>query len=307
MFKRQSAVRTKQNKPRRIIDPRKRMVLFQVFIGLGILILLATVLTGVWYGTRISNLTLVTINVSGGETISHQLVREKAESVLAGSYLGIIPRRFAWFYPHEDVLGAVGSVERVKNPVVTRVSGTELQVAFLEYQSFALWCKENSDECLLIDNTGFAFARAPKLTGGAFVRYYTLGRPPVVGETIVAAPPLLTMNEFISKVSANTKFAIASVEIDSAKDVFYRISGGGEIKATLSMTADEVFSNLQAVLSAEEFANLAPGNFQYIDLRFGQKVFVNDSLLPTATSTASTTNGGVELPTALTESATSTN
>ncbi len=289
MFKKQSAVRTKQTKPRRISDPRQRMIIFQVLVGIGVFAFCAALLAGIWYGTRVKMLTIEVVEVSGGETIPLQSVKEKVEAELSGTYLGIIPRRFAWFYPYEDILSGVGSVKRVKDPVVVRVSRTELHVTFDEYKSFALWCTEKTEDCLLIDTAGYAFTESPRLTGGAFMRYFTLGRTPAIGETITTLDALSNMNEFIRLVRVGGKFAIASVEIDSAKDVFYRISGGGEIKATLTMPASEVYENLIAVLSAEEFVDLAPGNFQYIDLRFGQKVFVNDSLLPVATSSASTT------------------
>jgi len=304
MFKKQSAVRTKAAKRRRSLDPRKQMMLLQVGVGIAIFGIIGIILTGIWYGTRVQSLTLSTITVSGGETISSTVVQEKAIAPLSGNYIGLIPRRFAWLYPYDDIKAAVQSVERIKDPMIRRVSGTELVITFNEYKSFALWCGEQLEGCLLIDDSGYAFARAPRLTGGALMRYYTLGRVPAIGETFVSADNLKTMNSFVAQVGQLTPFAISSVEIDKAEDVFYRISGGGEIKATLTMSAEEVFSNLQAVLSAEEFTNLAPGNFQYIDLRFGSKVFVNDTLPVAATSTATTSENIFSTSTVSAESVT---
>ena len=49
--------------------------------------------------------------------------------------------------------------------------------------------------------------------------------------------------------------------------------------------------NLLTLVGSEEFSHLAPGNFQYLDLRFNTRVFVNEELpndtsTPTSTSTA---------------------
>ena len=83
----------------------------------------------------------------------------------------------------------------------------------------------------------------------------------------------------------NAQIEISSVEFDSADDVFYVLAGGGELRATLHDPATKVFDNLEAILASKEFAHIKPGNFQYIDLRFGSKVFVNEEKLGMASST----------------------
>ena len=286
-FRKQSPVRLK-NKPkpvRRIIDPNKRMLLRQLIIGFGLFVLLGLIVSGVWYGTRVSSLTIVTINATGGETIDHRTVESSVQRVLDGTYGGLIPRRFAWWYPERDVYTALQAIPRLKNPHVERVSGTTLTVSYDEYVPTALWCNDRTDaECLFIDGSGFAFTAAPKLTGGALLRFRTLGATPTIGNVMTTPEHLATMNEFIRLVSRNLKIEISSVEFDSADDVFYVLSAGGELRATLRDPALQVFDNLRTILASKEFTHIKPGNFQYIDLRFGSKVFVNEEL-EVATST----------------------
>jgi hypothetical protein len=59
-----------------------------------------------------------------------------------------------------------------------------------------------------------------------------------------------------------------------------------------------MINNLMAVISSPDFSHLKPGNFQYIDLRYGNKVFVNEEevvvpeefdVVSTSTSSATTT------------------
>ncbi len=77
--------------------------------------------------------------------------------------------------------------------------------------------------------------------------------------------------------------------------------GGSELKTVASKDAQETIDNLLVVLASEEFAHLKPGNFQYIDLRFGNKVFVNEELAvpeeeAASEEVATTTEREVSLP-----------
>jgi len=56
------------------------------------------------------------------------------------------------------------------------------------------------------------------------------------------------------------------------------VVGGGEFKVTLTQEPEQTVENLLVVLTSEEFQGIEPGSFQYIDLRFGNKVFVNEEL-----------------------------
>ena len=287
MFKKRSKVRTKQKVRRRTMDPGKRMLIRQLLIGLIVLVFVALAIVGLWYGTRLEQLTITTVNVSGGQTISHESVRKRAEAELEGTYIGLIPRRFTWWYPHEAILQAMKDVPRMKNLVVKRASLKEVSISFEEYSPYALWCNEQEkDKCLFIDNTGYAYSPAPNLIGGAMMRYRSLGSNPTVGSRLLDVNKLGNTTRFIDLIKTSSNFEVASVETDAVGDVFYILVGGGELKASLSVSAETVFENLQSILAAKEFSNLKPGSFQYIDLRFGNKVYVNDSPLPTSTSTA---------------------
>jgi cell division septal protein FtsQ len=278
-------------KRRRQLDPRTVVLLKQGFLGLVLVLALSLIVTAVWYGTRVEFLTLRTVTVSGGETINHDVVRREVEGALEGEYLGFIPKRFAWWYPEEVVLERVANVPRVKNPVIERVSGTELSVTFTEYIPHALWCKDRgSDDCYFIDEAGYAFTKAPNLRGGAFPRFHTIGTEPSAKVQMIPTDDLRAIELIRERTSSELALPIAFVETDIVRDVFLGVAGGGEIKATLRMTPEETIENLRTVLSAEEFSDIAPGSFQYIDLRFGSKVFVNEETVAATTTRASSTD-----------------
>jgi hypothetical protein len=218
-------------------------------------------------------------------------VKAAVEQVLEGEYASFIPRRFTWLYPESEVYAAVTNIKRVKNPQIIKESGRELHIVFEEYYPHALWCvSRESSECYFIDEYGYAFVKAPSLTGGAYPRFHTIGTEASERTTMLPIEDLRMIEKLRESISAELKLPVAFVETDIVRDVFFSIAGGGEIKATLRMSPEETLSNLVAILNSEEFSDIAPGSFQYIDLRFGNKVFVNEETATTATSTATSTD-----------------
>jgi hypothetical protein len=161
-----------------------------------------------------------------------------------------------------------------------------LHITVDEYIPYALWCHEHHEsDCLFVDNNGVAFAPAPDLEGGSLYRFFTLGTVPTIQSVLREGQTLTQVVTIAESLETNFLLPVTKIELDAVGDVFFRVVGGGEIKTTLSQTATTTLENLALVLSADEFSAIAPGTFQYIDLRFGNKVFVNDTLPVVATST----------------------
>ncbi len=274
---------------RRSLNPATILLIKQLVFGALLFLGIAIILTGVWYGTRIEKFTITNISAEGGETIDQAVVVAKVEAELVGTYFGLIPKRFFYFYPADKITRAVAEVERIKNVQVKRIDSTGVLVSYDEYIPDALWCLENeTGECFFVDNTGYAFAKAPALRGGSLVRYVTLQDLPSVGLSLMTNSDYLATKSFISLL-ASTGWFVNRVEVDSVLDVFYSLEGGGELKATLKEPSEKTFGYLETIRQSDEFGHLTPGKFQYIDLRFGTKVFVNEELLiDTATTTATT-------------------
>lgn len=262
----------------RTLDPATVILLKQVGLGVLLLTLVSVLVTGIWYGTRLPALTITTVSATGGVTIPAATVVAAAESVLTGSYLGLVPRRFVYTYPETAVYEAVRSLERVHSVTVSRVGLNQLSISFKEYVPDALWCDSarTDTECWFIDETGYAFARAPQLQGGSLLRYYTLHMEPARGVTVLSAVDYEATKAFVASLG-ETGWFTETVLIDAVRDVFYGLTGGGELKASLTESTQRTLDSLLAIRAAEEFTHLAPGNFLYIDLRFGNKVFVKEA------------------------------
>lgn len=285
--------RLNHNVPKKVGRSKSRLFLRQFLIGGVWFLVLALLGAGVWYGTRLEVFTITKVEVQGGETISHSSVRDLVEAELQGEYYKLIPKRFSLTYPEQVIVSKVKGLPRVKDVIFEKKGNTTISLTLSEYYPFALWCQspENtgSTSCYFLDIEGYSFIEAPPLSGSSMLRYFDRNYTPEAGQQPFNAAFMNSTSRFAVAIGKDLGFGTVYIERVSLEEVHYHIAGGGILKTTVLQDVDETIENLSAVLGTEEFKHLAPGNFQYIDLRFGSKIFINEETASsTATSTSST-------------------
>ena len=81
----------------------------------------------------------------------------------------------------------------------------------------------------------------------------------------------------VRTIEEEFSFRVTQVHVVDRYDLNFFLAGGGELKLSKNKTFSESLTDLQTILNDESFAHIAPGNFRYIDLRFNDKVFVNET------------------------------
>ena len=179
-------------------------------------------------------------------------------------------------------------MERIKSLSVVRSGGNEVVVQFDEYTPHALWCKDGQSEgCFFLDENGYSFSPAPSLKGGSFLRLVSIGKDPATHTQAFDEGQYHTAEELVG-LFANSKWEVSKVQIDGVGDSYFTVIGGGEFKVSLKQSTKETLDNFKTVTGSEQFAHLKPGNFEYIDLRFGSKVFVNEETIIAGEQSTST-------------------
>jgi hypothetical protein len=264
---------------RRIRSDRNSNFLRQIFRGVLQLAFLAFLLFVLWHGTRLKIFTINDVVIDGGETISHEDIRAKVETELQGSYFLIVPKRFTFMYPHDRIVEVLEKTPRIYGMDVARVSRTSLSVSFKEYTPHALWCMKDHPEtpCYFLNAEGYAYAEAPLLQGGTLVRHNILAVEEIKAGTVLEHSVLAAIDAFIERTNNEIGMRISSLLHKSDGDIEMYVNGGGTILTTKNDLTTS-FENLKSVLGSEEFKHIRPGNFNYIDVRFGNKVFVNEEL-----------------------------
>jgi hypothetical protein len=275
----------------------KRNMLLHFVYGAITIATVSGTLYGVYALTRLPAFTIQNITVEGGPTVSSDTVRYTVERELAGNYFLIIPRRFTYAYPHKKIVETVLSIPRIAAAEVIRMDKQTLHISFKEHTPYALWCDrqlhastgaavQGAPHCVFVSASGYAFAEAPLLRGSSFIRYVVENRNPTTATQIFEAERMRAMEAFMEGLKTEFGFRVYDVTLTPDDDVVYHLEKGSSILVTSTMNAQEAFDNLHSVLEAPEFQNLKPGQFDYIDLRFGNRVFVKEEFTAATKDTA---------------------
>ena len=267
-------------RPRKIIKKQRthsRSLWRQFFLGLVLFFVLGLITAILWYGSRLEPLTIAGTSIAGLQTVPALEVEKIVDAHLNGTYYKLVPKRFIWTYPDKKIINDLKEIPRIKNVKLELGTGRILSIEIEEYQPYALWCDRTSgSNCLFLDYEGYAFAPAPVLSGSLLKRYASSNV-----ELAMGVSPFT--KEFIKKTdviseSIREEFSLKTEYIEKTDRFevnFYQV-GGGVLFINLQQEAEVTLSNLRAILQSEDFKHLEADNFEYIDLRFGDKVFVKE-------------------------------
>ncbi len=87
-----------------------------------------------------------------------------------------------------------------------------------------------------------------------------------------------SIDAFIKRAAEELDFRISSLVHTKDGDIRFTINGGGMIFVAKGKDYNETFENLKSVLASKEFKHIKPGNFNYIDARFSNKIFVKEGM-----------------------------
>lgn len=276
----------------RVIAPEEVSFKRHIIRGLLSVFVLSIFLYGTYYVTRLQAFTITDVTVEGGETISHEEVRAQVENELVGNYYALVPKRFTYYYPHDRILEVLEKIPRIHEVHVSVDERTHVNVTFAEYIPHALWCVYEKEEkpCYFLTEDGYAFAEAPSLHGGALTRHSIEGVEEISSGTVIDPETLRKIDLFSDRISDELGLRVTSIVHKKNTDLEFLVNGGGSILVSGGKDFQTTFENLKSVLTSKEFKHIEPGNFKYVDVRFDNKVFVNEDFsTPGASTTATST------------------
>ncbi|MEK7134199.1 MAG: hypothetical protein AAB819_00515 [Patescibacteria group bacterium] len=289
----ESPARRKLLKNARNKRVRKNACTYSFYIVGGI-VLFALLIGGLAYGAHRSEVTITGVRVSGAEVADEQDIVSRAEAALSGAYLFMFPKANFFLYPENAIVREIlASDTRIKSTDVSR-SGVEITVTVVEHTPTYLWCdttddrrtrmnadgkeridadgsEQGDEECFFTNDEGYVFSEAPLFSGNVYI---TL-RGPLYGEgTDPRGKRYLPLEQFkkISQLLAllsQQKIAAHSVRAMGSGDYAVGVRNGLEVRFSIAQDTGRLAENLQSASAALVDTN----DIEYIDLRFGNKVF----------------------------------
>ena len=231
-----------------------------------------------WFLNR-SYLHINKIVVNGNSAVSDSDLEKITEDILSGKYFFLFPRKNTFIYPQEEVeIAILNSFKQIESIDIVRTNFQTLAIEVEEQEPYALWCfvfdEGVLEDCYFINEDGLIFSKAPNFTGDVFFKFY--------GDLVGTNP----IGEYYFKV--NNNFNRVNALVDSIKelgltpikliplrdsDLELYMNNGSKILFSITQSMSEVKDNLKVVLESETFKNEDLKNIDYIDLRFGNKVY----------------------------------
>ncbi|MBX4215815.1 hypothetical protein KW797_02620 [Candidatus Parcubacteria bacterium] len=227
------------------------------------------------------------VTVMGEEALSESEVQAMASTTLEGYYFSVLPRDSIFFYPRAALERELSSrFTRVHDVEVSRQSLRSLSITLHERAPVYLWCGAEKEivttACFFLDEEGYVFERAPTFSGSILTRFYgplEKGTEAVsdeaIGKYFLPSGNFVLLGDFVRKV-AMLSLAPSYLVKKEDGDMELFLKEGGKVALSLKEDMEKMFSNLESALLADPLKSDMEKRrtaLDYIDLRFGNKVF----------------------------------
>ncbi len=268
----------RKRKKRISIRPETYILIKQCIIGFFLFSLVGLIIYGIWYVTRLEQVTIDQVEVTGHQTVAEERIQQKTNAVLDESaVLGLIPNRFTFTYPRQQIEAVLQEIPRIAKVEIEIKNRTTVMVTVEEYVPDALWCDYDSLEtCYFLNDEGVAFAPSPRLSGGSFIRYVRSGRDPERNLSLIEEIVLEDIDWFMFHLQQLFNFYPILIALYEDDRVVYTTADGRQILITLRQGVDETLQHLEVFFGSEEFLHLRDESFEYIDARFGNRIFLKE-------------------------------
>lgn len=235
-----------------------------------VLIFIGTVSLLRWPGWKITN-----IEVDGTEMVDPQEIKAKVEESITGNLLFFLPRNSILLVSPENLSSLLRKeFARIGSATIKKQYPDKLKISVSERVLWGIICSQNQEgNCMYIDTTGFGMESAPQSSGTLILKIKT-DQGLLPENTQVLDPALVEQMKYIAE---NTQKIIASPVVEFAlstqtPDEFkVRVAEGFSLLFAREGGLENSFSVLKKVLESE-VKDKRP-RLDYIDLRFGNKVF----------------------------------
>jgi len=239
------------------------------------ILILLLILTGVlaWQSSN-QKIRINKVTIDGSSTMDGERIIEFAEEELSGKYFWLFNKDNVFIYPKKKLKNNIlEQYKRILDIEIYSDSLTSLTLNIFERKPEYMYCGENiSDEieqCYFLDNTGYIFSKAPYFSGNVFFEFYGHVEGGPIGEHFLEEnnfKKTILLKDGIEDIG----ITVIMFEIGKDNDYVFHIKNGGKIFFNKNQEYGTVLDNLDSAL--EGILSLDK-KIEYIDLRFGNKVF----------------------------------
>lgn len=269
--------------PNRRLRRRRRIIRRCILL----FILAVVFAAGIFYFFRIPAFQISDFEVIGAEKIDKGAITRDAREQGEGYVAYFIPRTFFLVYPRSETEAMLlADYKEVRSAKVKLKGLGTVEIRIVERAPRAFYCTQL---CYVADEDGLVYESAASTTGKVSFRDV---RASAASSSPIGTYPLsteifrevATFAERLSELSLHLEEIIIEEDADISV-----ITEEGRLAVSVRESLDEQYEFLKTALSQKTFLypDGAIRSFNYIDLRFGKKIFYKIEGSSSATSTSS--------------------
>lgn len=264
---------------------RKRRKVLWIKAGI-VASVIIVVLIVLGFISRIEKLNISEIKIEGNKVVDTEAIQAIAQEHIAGKYIWLIPKSNFLFYPKDAIKASLADqFKRLKSIEIEFSGAKTLSIVVSEREPKFTWCGEELPQtearageahCYFVDESGYVFDEAPYFSGDVYFRFYGA---------------LTDSNFFPENFSKLVLFKDALVAFNMRPTSLY-LKPDGDMEIYLSSSKlppyapkvifkkdfdlEKTGENLKAAMDTEPLHSdfrLKYSSLEYIDLRFGNKVY----------------------------------
>jgi len=248
---------------------RKKFFLRLFFVFLFLLLAAVGGIIGLF---QIDGLKIKSVSITGNSFLSEQELLSQVNSVMDEKVFGLIPKDRIFFFLDAEVTANLfekfGRLAKVK---IEKKYPSFVSIEVQERMPIAVLCEKSGKTCFFLDETGFIFEKAPFFSAGVYLKFFD-ERQVELEEGRFLLPReifgrLLVFKERLENISK-------PLEIYLKGDGVYEIhtEAGWYLIIDEKDDWDAVYNNFVSFYG-EIMKSRNKKDIDYIDLRFGNKVF----------------------------------
>ncbi len=275
MYSRKSIIKKTRRKE---TIAKSRVLLWKLLVVFLFLIIITGVLA--WQSGN-PKIVISEINVVGNDVTERSVIESIAKSEINGKYLFVFSKDNIALYPKNDIIAKIlATQKRIYDVGIYRDSLTKITIKVYErLPKYIVCANESSDEdmlvnekCFFSDEYGYIFAEAPYFSDKVFFEWRLLDKNSIqIDDRVLKKGDFLRLMEFKNEVR-RVGFEPVSffINTEKNKEASLVLRDGARIMLSIENDMAVLVDNLESVMST---INASGEKLDYVDLRFGSKVF----------------------------------
>lgn len=257
----------------KLAERKRRKKKIRIIIGS---IFSVVLIIGVVFWFNHESMMIDEIVISDNEFINNDDLREDINEILNKKYIGIFPKKNFLILPKKKIKTFVFENNLSAREVRIKRRVNKIEVNITEHVAVSKWCGLDfnvPDVCYLINDQSLIFTQEKILQPKEVIKLYgLLNSENILGEKYLSMEVYDTVIAFVNNLE---QLEIIPEFVDTTDQETFAVytERGPYLLIKKNDDPNEVLNNLKTVIETEELNAAQFKNLEYIDLRFGNKVY----------------------------------